>query len=50
MGLIGVFWARYLTNTMLSTTWFMGILNELPRRGMDLQTAVPRAGRRPPSS
>src|SRR5947207_15150889 len=26
MGLIGVFWALYLTNTTLSTTSFMGII------------------------
>ena len=62
MGLIGVFWALYLTNTTLSTTSFMGIImmvgivvsngvllveyiNELRRHGMDLHTAVPRAGR-----
>jgi multidrug efflux pump subunit AcrB len=34
MGLIGVFWALYLTNT-----------TQLRRHGMDLQTAGPRAGR-----
>jgi CzcA family heavy metal efflux pump len=62
MGLIGVLWALYLTNTTLSTTSFMGIImtvgivvsngvllveyiNELRRHGMDLETAVPRAGR-----
>jgi CzcA family heavy metal efflux pump len=62
MGLIGVFWALYLTNTTLSTTSFMGIImmvgivvsngvllveyiNELRRHGLDLYTAVPRAGR-----
>jgi hydrophobe/amphiphile efflux-1 (HAE1) family protein len=62
LGMIGVIWALFLTNTTLSVTSFMGIImmvgivvsngvllveyiNELRRRGLELQEAVVRAGR-----
>ena len=62
MGLIGVFWALFLTNTTLNTSSFMGIImmvgivvsngvllveytNELRRRGLPLDEAIPLAGR-----